>query len=485
MEGLRDATLFHEACLIGRDWNFGEASRRINVTTPETGATLGSVPALTRSEVADAIATAHDAFAVWSRKSASERSILLRRWYTLVEDNAVDLGRILSAEQGKPWAEGIGEIHYASSFLSWFSEEARRIYGDVIPSNAENRRFLAIRQPVGVAALITPWNFPAAMITRKAGAALAAGCTVVIKPASATPFTALALADLALRAGIPAGVVNVVTGSAREIGDELTENRLVRKLSFTGSTEVGRILLEKCAATVKKVSMELGGNAPFIIFEDANLEDTVRGVMASKFRNAGQTCVCANRIFVQEGVYDAFGELLTREVAVLKVGPTFAQGSEIGPLIDTAAVDKVREHIDDALSRGGRILTGGSLHELGGTYFQPTVIADVSPASILMNEETFGPVAPLIRFASEDEVVEMANDTEYGLASYVYTNDLNRSWRMMEALEYGIVGLNEGATSTEIGPFGGVKQSGIGREGSKYGVDDYLEIKFVNIGNVH
>ncbi len=484
MNGLRDATLFHEACLIGEDWVRSGAGGSIAVTTPETGGKLGDVPSLTRPEVAAAIAIAHRSFATWSKTTASERSALLRRWYDLVEENAEDLGRILSAEQGKPWAEGIGEIHYASSFLSWFSEEARRIYGDVIPSNAGNRRFLVIKQPVGVAALITPWNFPAAMITRKAGAALAAGCTVVIKPASATPYTALALADLARRAGIPAGVVNVVTGSAREIGDELTANALVRKLSFTGSTEVGRILLEKCAATVKKVSMELGGNAPFIVFDDANLDDAVRGAMASKFRNAGQTCVCANRIFVQEGIYAAFGEKLAQAVAALKVGPTFAAGSEIGPLIDDNAVAKVREHIDDAVAKGGRVLTGGALHPLGGTYFQPTVIADVAPTALLMNEETFGPVAPLIRFSTEGEAIAMANDTEFGLASYVYTNDLNRSWRMIEALEYGIVGLNEGATSTEIGPFGGVKQSGIGREGSKYGVEDYLEIKFVNIGNV-
>ena len=379
MKGLRDATLFHEACLIGEDWIRGSSSHSIEVTTPETGGKLGTVPSLTRTEVATAIDTAHRSFATWSKKTASERSALLRQWFTLVEENAEDLGRILSAEQGKPWAEGIGEIHYASSFLSWFSEEARRIYGDVIPSNSANRRFLVIKQPVGVAALITPWNFPAAMITRKAGAALAAGCTVVIKPASATPFTALALADLALRAGIPAGVVNVVTGSAREIGDELTENRLVRKLSFTGSTEVGRILLAKCAATVKKVSMELGGNAPFIVFDDANLEDAVKGALASKFRNAGQTCVCANRIFVQDGIYAAFSEKLAQAVAALKVGPTFAPGSEIGPLIDDAAVTKVREHIDDAVAKGGRVLAGGSLHALGGTYFMPTVIADVSP----------------------------------------------------------------------------------------------------------
>lgn len=484
MIGLDDSSLFHEACLIGGEWLASSTGSVLEVTTPETQGRLGSVPMLDRSEVASAVSAAHQRFSTWSRTTALERSDLLRAWYELIVANARDLGRILSAEQGKPWAEGIGEIHYAASFIRWFSEEARRLYGDVIPSNSVNRRFLVLKQPIGVVALITPWNFPAAMITRKAGAALAAGCTAVIKPASATPFTALALADLGQRAGIPAGVLNVVTGSARVIGDELTENEKVRKLSFTGSTEVGRHLLAKCAATVKNVSMELGGNAPFIIFNDANLPEAVQGVMASKFRNAGQTCVCANRIFVQDAIYDAFAAMLAKAVSALRVGPTFAEGSEIGPLIDAAAVDKVRDHIDDAVKRGATVLTGGGLHALGGTYFQPTVLVGVRPGCALMHEETFGPLAPLIRFEDEEDVVAMANDTDYGLASYVYTNDLNRSWRMAEALECGIVGINEGATSTELGPFGGFKQSGLGREGSKYGVDDYLEVKFVNIGNV-
>ncbi|TMV08311.1 NAD-dependent succinate-semialdehyde dehydrogenase [Arenibacterium halophilum] len=484
MQSLSDPTLFHQACLIGADWVEAKNSAVITVTTPETGNTLGHVPKMGRVEVAQAIDVAEDAFRGWSATDPKTRSKLIRRWYDLVEANASDLGRILSAEQGKPWAEGIGEIHYAATFLDWFSEEAKRFYGEVIPHTANNRRFMVLKQPVGVAALITPWNFPAAMITRKAGAALAAGCTVVIKPASATPFTALALADIALRAGIPPGVVNVVTGAAGEVGAELTENTKVRKLSFTGSTEVGRILLAQCAATVKNVSMELGGNAPVIVFDDADLEAAVQGTMASKFRNAGQTCVCANRIYVQDGIYDAFAEQLTARVKALRVGPTFDEGVEIGPLIDDAAVEKVQEHIDDAVSKGGTILTGGGLDSRGGTYFTPTVISNTPRDAKVLVEETFGPLAALVRFSEENEAIQMANDTEFGLASYVFTNDLNRSWRVIEALEYGIVGLNEGATSTEVGPFGGVKQSGIGREGSRYGIEDYLEEKFVSIGNV-
>ena len=484
MKYLTDQSLLHDACLVGGEWVRAGSGQTIAVTSPASGEVVTTVPKLSREDVALAIDVAHERFATWSKVPATERARLLRRWYDLVVAASKDVGAILSAEQGKPWAEGIGEVNYAATFLDWFSEEAKRGYGDILPSNAANRRFMVLKQPVGVAALITPWNFPAAMITRKAGAALAAGCTVVIKPASATPLTALALADLAERAGIPAGVVNVVTGSAGEIGGELTSNAKVRKVSFTGSTEVGRVLLAQCAATVKKVSMELGGNAPVIIFDDADLEAAVRGVMASKFRNAGQTCVCANRIFVQAGIFDAFSKRLVDEVERLKVGPTFDEGVDIGPLIDDAAVDKVRQHIDDAVGKGARILTGGELHPLGGTYFRPTVLADVPSQALVMEEETFGPVAPLIRFTDEEEVIRKANDTEYGLASYVFTNDLNRSWRVIEALEFGIVGLNEGATSTELGPFGGVKQSGIGREGSRYGISDYLETKFVNIGNL-
>lgn len=484
MKHLKDKTLFRQACLVGENWVQASDHGVIDVITPETGEILGTAPKLNAQEVSVAIDVADAAFKTWSRTNAKTRSILLRRWFDLLEENADDLGRILSAEQGKPWSEGVGEIHYAASFLDWFSEEAKRANGDVLPATSDNNRFMVLKQPIGVAALITPWNFPAAMITRKAGAALAAGCTVVIKPASATPFTAFAIADLALRAGIPAGVVNVVTGSAKVIGGELTGNPKIRKLSFTGSTEVGRVLMEQCAGTIKKVSMELGGNAPFIVFDDANLEDAVRGALASKFRNAGQTCVCANRIFVQDAVFDEFAALLAKEVEALKVGPSFEEGVQIGPLIDAAAVDKIVDHIDDAVKKGGKVISGGKLHARGGTYFLPTIIADTPRNSKLMAEETFGPLAPLIRFTDEADVLEMANDTEFGLASYVYTNDLNRCWRMVESLEYGIVGLNEGATSTEVAPFGGIKQSGVGREGSKYGLDDYMEIKFVNIGNV-
>lgn len=481
---LSDETLFKQACLVGDKWTTADTGETLDVTTPVDGSALGVVPKLSASEVRRAIDVAHASFQSWRKTDAKSRSKLLRKWFGLIEEAAEDLGRILSAEQGKPLAESIGEVHYAASFLDWFSEEAKRYYGEIIPATAPNRRFMVLKEPVGVAALITPWNFPAAMITRKAGAALAAGCTVVIKPASATPFTALALAELALRAGIPAGVVNVVTGSAGVIGSEMTSHPDVRKLSFTGSTEIGRTLLEQCAGTIKNVSMELGGNAPVIVFDDADLDAAVAGTMASKFRNAGQTCVCANRIYVQNGIYDRFLEKLKSAVEGLKVGLTFEAGVEIGPLIDAAAVRKVQEHIDDAVAKGGRLITGGALHDRGGTLFLPTIVSDTPADAKVITEETFGPLAAIVRFETEDEALRMANETEYGLASYVFTNDLNRSWRVIEALEYGIVGLNEGATSTEVAPFGGVKQSGIGREGSRYGIEDYLEEKFVSLGNV-
>ena len=458
--------------------------KTIAVTNPADGSVIGTVPSLTAEDVRSAITAAHDALPAWRDMAAKDRSRLIRRWYDLCMQHQEDLATLLTLEQGKPMKESRGEIAYGSSFLEWFAEEAKRAYGDVIPAASNDRRIVVIKQPVGVVAAITPWNFPNAMITRKAGAALAAGCTIVIKPASATPYSALALADLAIEAGIPAGVLNVVTGASSVVGGELTANPLVRKLSFTGSTEVGKKLLEQCAGTVKKVSMELGGNAPFIVFDDADLDMAVAGVMASKFRNAGQTCVCANRIFVQNGIYDAFAEKLRKAVEAQKVGNGLTEGVDLGPLIDQAAVDKVREHIDDALAGGARVLTGGQPHPLGGLFFQPTILVDVAPTALLMKEETFGPVAPLIRFDTEEQAVAMANDTPFGLAAYFYTQDYARAWRVAEALECGIVGLNEGIISTELAPFGGIKESGLGREGSKYGIDDYLEIKYICAGGL-
>ncbi|QUN32883.1 NAD-dependent succinate-semialdehyde dehydrogenase (plasmid) [Cupriavidus sp. KK10] len=456
----------------------------VPVTNPATGQPLGTVPRMTAIDVQTAIAAADRALPAWRATSSRERSRLLRRWFDLCMANQEDLATILTLEQGKPLKESRGEIAYGSGFIEWFSEEARRIYGDVIPAPSSDRRIIVIKQPVGVVAAITPWNFPNAMITRKAGAALAAGCTIVIKPASATPFSALALAALAKEAGIPDGVLNVVTGSASVVGGELTSSPVVRKLSFTGSTDVGKTLLEQCAGTVKKVSMELGGNAPFLIFDDADLDAAVAGVMASKFRNAGQTCVCANRIFVQDGVYDAFAEKLRIAVEAQVVGDGMAPGVDLGPLIDDAAIEKVRQHIDDAVSLGAQVFTGGKGHALGGRFFKPTILTDVSPKAKLMNEETFGPVAPLIRFKTEEEGIAMANDTPFGLAAYFYTTNYARSWRVAEALECGIVGLNEGLISTEVAPFGGVKESGVGREGSKYGIEDYIEVKYICAGGL-
>ena len=481
---LQHPDLFRQQCHIDGRWVDASDGATLDVTNPADDSVLGTVPRLTAGDVRSAIDAANKALPGWRDTSAKERSRLMRRWYDLCMAHQDDLGMLLTLEQGKPLAEAKGEIAYGSSFIEWFAEEAKRVYGDIIPAATMDRRIVVLKQPVGVVAAITPWNFPNAMITRKAGAALAAGCTIVIKPASATPYSALALAQLAAEAGIPAGVLNVVTGSASTVGGELTGSPIVRKLSFTGSTEVGKKLMEQCAGTVKKVSMELGGNAPFIVFDDADLDAAVAGVMASKFRNAGQTCVCANRIFVQAGIYDRFTEKLKATVEAQVVGNGLEKGVNLGPLIDDAAVAKVREHIEDAVALGAHIVTGGKAHALGGRFFAPTILADVSPKSKLMQEETFGPVAPLIRFDTDEQAVAMANDTPFGLAAYFYTQDYARAWRVAEALEVGIVGLNEGLISTELAPFGGIKESGVGREGSKYGIDDYLEIKYVCAGGL-
>ncbi|MCD0502240.1 NAD-dependent succinate-semialdehyde dehydrogenase [Bordetella petrii] len=481
---LQQPSLFRQQCHVDGVWINASDGKTIEVTNPADGAVLGTMPALTRQDVQLAVEAANRALPAWRAMAAKQRSQLIRRWFDLCMAHQEDLARLLTLEQGKPIKESRGEIAYGASFLEWFSEEAKRVYGDVIPAATADRRIVVIKQPVGVVAAITPWNFPNAMITRKAGAALAAGCTIVVKPATATPYSALALAELAQQAGIPPGVLNVVTGSSAIVGEVLTRNPLVRKLSFTGSTSVGKFLMQQCADTMKKVSMELGGNAPFIVFDDADLDLAVAGAMASKFRNAGQTCVCANRIFVQEGIYDMFAERLRQAVQALRVGDGLEESVDLGPLIDQAGVDKVQEHIDDAIAGGARVLTGGRAHELGGLFYEPSILADVPRHAKLMQEETFGPVAPLIRFGTEQEVISLANDTPFGLAAYFYTADYRRAWRVAEALETGIVGLNEGIISTELAPFGGIKESGIGREGSKYGIDDYIEIKYICAGGL-
>jgi succinate-semialdehyde dehydrogenase/glutarate-semialdehyde dehydrogenase len=474
--GLSDASLFREQCFIDGQWI---GSPTVEILNPHDESVLGRVPDMGAVEARLAINAAAKALPSWRSLTAKSRSEAIERWADLCIEHHDDLGLILTLEQGKPLAEARGEILYGTSFLTWFAGEARRVYGDTIPANAPNRRIVTLKQPVGVVAAITPWNFPNAMITRKAGAALAAGCTIVVKPAPETPFSALALAELAHRAGIPAGVFNVITGDAIAIGSELTASPIVRKLSFTGSTAVGRLLLKQCADTIKKVTLELGGNAPFVVFADADLDKAIEGVMASKFRNAGQTCVCANRIFVQDPVYEQFAEKLRVAVGNLKVGSGLDEGVTIGPLINRAAVKKVKAHIEDAVQRGAQITLGGSSHHLGGLYFEPTILTDIAAGSMLLSAETFGPVAPLIRFSTEQEVIEACNDTESGLAAYFYTRDVGRAWRMAEALEYGMVGINEGLISTEVAPFGGVKQSGLGREGSRYGIEDYLELKYL------
>ncbi|MEX2151471.1 MAG: NAD-dependent succinate-semialdehyde dehydrogenase [Steroidobacteraceae bacterium] len=481
---LEDPSLLRSQCFVNGAWVNAQGGATLVVRNPATGGELGTVPALDGTATEKAVAAAHAAFPAWAAKTAKERAVILRRWHDLILLNANDLARLMTAEQGKPLAESKGEIAYAASFVEWFAEEAKRVYGDVIPGHQADKRILVLRQPVGVVAAITPWNFPAAMITRKVAPALAAGCTVVCKPATQTPLSAFALADLGARAGLPAGAFNVVTGSAREIGAVLTGDARVRKLSFTGSTEIGKLLMAQCAKTMKKLSLELGGNAPFIVFNDADLDAAVAGAIASKYRNTGQTCVCANRLLVQAGVYEAFAAKLVAAVKKLRVGDGLADETEQGPLIDEAALKKVEEHITDATARGAKIAVGGQRHALGGTFYEPTVLTGVTRAMLLAREETFGPVAPLFRFETEQEAIAMANDTEFGLASYLYTQDLARSWRVSEALEYGIVGLNTGIISTEVAPFGGVKESGTGREGSKYGILEYTELKYICVGGI-
>ncbi len=481
---LQDPGLFRERCHINGEWTDAADARTLPVTNPATGALLGHVPNMGAAETRQAIAAASAAFPLWRDKTAKDRCAILRRWYELMMTHQEDLARIMTAEQGKPLAEARGEIAYAASFIEWFAEEGRRVYGDVIPQHQADKRIVVLKEPIGVCVAITPWNFPAAMITRKVGPALAAGCTMVVKPATATPFSALAMAVLAERVGVPKGVLSVLTGSAAAIGGEMTSNPAVRKLSFTGSTEIGKKLMAQCAATVKKTSMELGGNAPFIVFDDADLDAAVEGAIVSKYRNNGQTCVCANRLLVQNQVYDAFAEKLAARVGTLKVGNGVDEGVLMGPLIDAGAVAKVEEHIADALAKGARVLVGGGRHALGGLFFQPTVLADVTPAMMVAREETFGPVAPLFRFKDEAEAIRMSNDTEFGLAAYFYGRDIGRIWRVAEALEYGIVGINTGLISTAEAPFGGVKESGLGREGSKYGIEDYLEVKYLCLGGI-
>ncbi|HDS1150930.1 TPA: NADP-dependent succinate-semialdehyde dehydrogenase [Pluralibacter gergoviae] len=479
---LDDTTLFRQQALIDGRWRDAAGGEVISVTNPANGEKLGSVPKMGADETREAIEAANRALPAWRALTAKERANILRRWFNLIVEHQDDLARMMTLEQGKPLTEAKGEINYAASFIEWFAEEAKRVYGDTIPGHQADKRLIVIKQPIGVTAAITPWNFPAAMITRKAGPALAAGCTMVLKPASQTPFSALALAELANRAGVPAGVFNVITGSASDVGGELTGNPLVRKLSFTGSTEIGRQLMEQCAKDIKKVSLELGGNAPFIVFDDADLDKAVEGALASKFRNAGQTCVCANRLYVQDGVYDRFAEKLKQAVEKLHIGDGMQPGVTTGPMIDEKAVAKVEEHIADALEKGGRIITGGKPHQLGGNFFQPTIMVDVPKSAKVAKEETFGPLAPLFRFKDEEDVIAQANDTEFGLAAYFYARNLSRVFRVGEALEYGIVGINTGIISNEVAPFGGIKASGLGREGSKYGIEDYLEIKYMCIG---
>ena len=481
---LKDAKLFREACYIDGAWCAADSRAVIAVDNPATGETIGAVPRMGAAETRRAIEAANAAWPAWRKKTAKERSALVRKLHDLMIANADDLALLMTTEQGKPLAEARGEVLYAASFLEWFAEEAKRAYGDTIPTPWADKRLVVIKEPVGVVACITPWNFPAAMITRKAGPALAAGCTVVIKPASQTPYSALALAELAERAGIPKGVFNVVTGSASEIGGELTANPIVRKLSFTGSTEIGKVLMAQCASTVKKVSLELGGNAPFIVFDDADLDAAVEGAIISKYRNTGQTCVCANRFLVHDKVYDSFAEKLAAAVAKLKVGPGVEAGVQQGPLIDAKAVEKVEEHVKDALAKGAVVKFGGKRHARGGTFYEPTVLTGVTTAMAVAKEETFGPVAPLFRFKTDEEAIRLANDTEFGLACYFYSRDVGRVWRVAESLEYGLVGINAGLISTEVAPFGGFKESGLGREGSKYGLDEFMEIKYLCMGGV-
>ncbi|CAH2031874.1 NADP-dependent succinate-semialdehyde dehydrogenase [Trichlorobacter ammonificans] len=481
---LSDPALLRQQCYLNGQWLHADTDGTIDVVNPADGRIIGTVPRMGTSETRRAIEAAHVAFPEWRARTAKERAAILRRWFELIMANQEDLAVIMTAEQGKPLAESRGEIAYAASFIEWFAEEGKRVYGDTIPGYARDKRIVVTKEPIGVCAAITPWNFPAAMITRKAGPALAAGCTMVVKPATATPFSALALAELGERAGIPAGVFSVITGSSKQIGDEMTGNPLVRKLTFTGSTEIGKQLTAQCAGTMKKVSMELGGNAPFIVFDDADLDAAVEGAVASKYRNTGQTCVCTNRLLVQAGVYDAFVEKLAAAVARMRVGNGLTDEVQQGPLIDEASVQKVEEHIADAVAKGATIRLGGKRHPLGGTFFEPTILCNVTPEMLVAREETFGPLAPIFRFTSEEEAMRMANDTEFGLASYFYTRDIGRVWRVAEALEYGMVGINTGLLSTEVAPFGGVKESGLGREGSHYGIDEFVEVKYLCMGGI-
>ena len=481
---LSDPTLWKEQGFIAGAWSAADSGLTTEIRNPANGEVLGSVPHMGGAETRRAIEAAHAALPSWARKTAAERAKIMRRWFDLMLANIDDLAVIMTAEQGKPLAESKGEIAYAASFIEWFAEEGKRLYGDIIPGHQADKRIMVLRQPIGVVAAITPWNFPAAMITRKAGPAIAAGCPIVVKPAPQTPFSALAMAELAQRAGIPAGVFNVITGDAVAIGGEFTGNDKVRKLSFTGSTPVGKLLMSQCAGTVKKVALELGGNAPFLVLDDADLDAAVTGAIQSKYRNTGQTCVCANRFIVASAVYDAFTQKLTEAVRKLRVGDGLKGETDQGPLIDAKALAKVENHIADAKSKGAKVITGGKRHALGGTFYEPTVLTDVSRDMILAREETFGPVAPLFRVDTDEQAVKLANDTEFGLAAYVYTRDLARSWRVTEALEYGIVGLNTGLISTEVAPFGGVKESGSGREGSKYGILEFTELKYICVGGI-
>ena len=479
-----DPRLLKHECLIDGKWRPASDSGVVEVTNPSNGAVIGAVPNFGADETREAILAAKSAMANWQARTAKDRATILRRWFELIIENTEALAEIMTAEQGKPLAEARGEVSYGASFIEWFAEEGKRVYGDVIPSPWGDKRIVVVKQPVGVVAAITPWNFPIAMITRKVGPALAAGCTCVVKPASATPFSALAIAALAEQAGVPPGVLNVVTGSARAIGGELTANADVQKVTFTGSTDIGKVLMRQSADTVKKVSMELGGNAPFIVFDDADIDAAVEGAIASKYRNTGQTCVCTNRILVQRGVHDAFVARLTERVNALVVGDGFSDGAQQGPMIDQASVEKVEEHIADAAAKGAVIAAGGARHALGGNFFQPTILTGVTTDMAVAREETFGPLAPVFTFDTEDEAIQLANDTEFGLAAYFYSRDIGRVWRVAEALEYGMVGINEGIISTEVAPFGGVKESGIGREGSRYGIEEYVETKYLCMGGL-
>ena len=482
---LKDPQLLRDKAYINGEWVAADSGATFEVTNPATGAVLGTLPDMLEGETRRAIEAANTAWAPWAAKTAKERAAVLRKWFDLMMANQEDLAVIMTSEQGKPLAESRGEVAYGASFIEWFAEEGKRIYGDVIPQTQPGRRIVVLKQPIGVVAAITPWNFPNAMITRKCGPALAAGCPIVIKPPAETPLSAIALAVLAERAGIPKGIFNIVTTKhSSRVGQEMTGNSLVRKFSFTGSTEIGKLLMRQCASTVKKVSLELGGNAPFIVFDDADLDAAVAGAMLSKFRNMGQTCVCANRLFVQDKVYDAFAAKLATATAALKVGDGTGDGVMQGPLINMEAVEKVERLIKDAISKGAKLATGGKRHALGQTFFEPTVLTDVSTQMAIAQEEIFGPVATLFRFKTEADAIRLANDTEYGLAAYFYARDIGRVWRVAEALEYGIVGINEGIISTEVAPFGGMKESGIGREGSKYGMEDFLEMKYLAMGGI-